>query len=296
MKLSFKSFISLLKYVMVIVIVFVIAMIVICLFMPTSKENFKEGVDNELTIDTLTRDIIINMTLDDIYKNVFEPFSNFNVDVFISKGKTLKSKIIELSNIATDPLTEEDIITLITKQMIEVEPSLTQVKIIEVCENAQKYYMENNEIMRQKQNELMDIFQNIFPQQKISPQQGFGVFQILTYKHKPKMNGVYLTNPFTQKSIDQFTGLPTIAVPATPTPTTPTPTPEPTPTPTPTTPTPTPTPTPTTPEPTPTPTSKNINNCSKYDNRKDECNKAFNTNKNKNCHYNDTKNKCRVIQ
>ena len=37
----------------------------------------------------------------------------------------------------------------------------------------------------------------------------------------------------------------------------------------------------------PTPTSKNINNCSKYDNRKDECNKAFNTNKNKNCHYND---------
>ncbi len=50
MKLSLKSFLSLLKYVMAIVIVFAIAVVVITLFMPTSMENFEEsGVEG---IDT----------------------------------------------------------------------------------------------------------------------------------------------------------------------------------------------------------------------------------------------------
>lgn len=269
MKLSLKSFISLLKYVMVIVIVFVFAMVVICLFMPTSMENFKEGVDDELTIDTLTRDIIINMTLEDLYKNVFEPFSDFNVDDFLTKGKALKSKLIELSNNATDPLTEKDIITLITKQMIEVNPSPTQVMIIDVCKKVEPYYKNNKEIMKQKENEIAELFQlNIFPQQKINLGDLWGVLIILMIKHEPKFKGgVSIMNPFTKKTIDQFTGLPT------PTPTTsasPTPTASATPKPTPK------------PTPTSTPATKE-KRCSTYNNNEPEC--ISNSYKGINCVY-----------
>ena len=46
MKVSLKSFLSLLKYLVIFSIIFTFAMIVITLFMTSSIENYKEGADS----------------------------------------------------------------------------------------------------------------------------------------------------------------------------------------------------------------------------------------------------------
>ena len=54
MKLSLKSFLSLLKYIMVIVIVFAIVVVAITVFMPTSMENFEESVVESIDTKPIT--------------------------------------------------------------------------------------------------------------------------------------------------------------------------------------------------------------------------------------------------
>jgi hypothetical protein len=140
----------------------------------------------------------------------------------------------------------------------------------------------------------MALFQNIFPQQKTNLITLLGVIMILNYKHQPKMNGVYLMNPFTKKNIDQFTGLPITPTTTTTTPTTTTTTPAAKTTPAATT---------TTPaavasKNTATPTAKSVTTpetkipCSTYDGKRDECirhkykrNCEYIHNENKNTYY-----------
>ena len=276
-KLSLKS---LLKYVMVIVILFTVVMVAITLFIPTYMKNFKEGIDEELTIETLTRDIIINMTLEDLYINVFEPFSNsnFTFDILLTKQDKLITKLKELSRNTTNPLTEKDINTLIIEKIIEVPPSENHKKISEVFFKIFKYAQDNPKEMQQLNEKYKngdEILNNIFESQKTPYQKIVLPFiQICTFKHQPPLKNGDVFNPITYKKIDQFTGL-TIPEPVA--------------------------------EPKPASQQSLASSSSAQVTKpqkgqilkkqckhvkKQQCNQTFNTTKNTNCHYKKKKNSC----
>lgn len=225
MKLSLKSFLSLLKYIMVIVIIFAVSMVAITLFMPTSMENFKEGVDGEITIDTLTRHKITHMDLNDLYKYAFEPFSDFTFKIndFLTKAEALADKLKELGENTTNPLTEEDINTLVTKKIIEVPPSDTHKKIGDFMEKMIKYSRDNQKEIVQHQTKIRNMTEKlntIFKAQTTKYSQViFPVIMLSDNKNKPPLkngpNGTSMgLNPFTKKNIDQFTGLPVSDTPS----------------------------------------------------------------------------------
>ena len=279
MKLSLKSFLSLLKYVMVIVIVFAIAMVAITLFMPTSMENFKEGVDEELTIDTLTRHKIVHMDLDDLYKYAFEPFSDFTfkIDHFLTKVEKLTDKLKELSKNATNPLTEEDINTLVTKKIIEVGPADAHKKMGKFVENMIKYAQENKKEFDQSQTKIQNTVKKldtIFEGQTTKFMDAFfPVIQIAEYKNKPPLkngpNGTGIVrNPITKKNVDQFTGLPASDAPTTAR----------------------------SAPPAATPARNTVKYCQIYNNNEKECNKSSRMDNGVNCKYDSISNKCTQMQ
>ena len=216
MKLSLKSFLSLLKYVMVIVIVFAFAMIAITLFMPTYMENFEEGVvvGEVFTIDSLTRDKIINMTLGDLYVNIFEPLRNPNLTVneFYENANKCMDKLTELAK--TDQLTEEDINSLITTKIIQVNPTDTHKEIAATLGSLMTWSGKHNtELQAANKSVMGEEFKrksmNIFTSQKTNYAMVLMiVMQISSYKFATADKISQVRNPFTGQPIDQFTGLP----------------------------------------------------------------------------------------
>ena len=223
MKLSLKSFLSLLKYIMVIVIVFAFAMIAITLFMPTYMENFEEGVvvGEVFTIDSLTRDKIINMTLGDLYVNIFKPLRNPNLTVneFYENANKCMDKLTELAK--TDQLTEEDINSLITTKIIQVNPTNVHKEITATLESLMKWSRKHNtELQAANKSVMGEEFKrksmNIFTSQKTNYAMVLMiVMQISSYKFATADKISQVRNPFTGQPIDQFTGL-TITTTTTP--------------------------------------------------------------------------------
>ena len=216
MKLSLKSFLSLLKYIMVIVIVFAFAMIAITLFMPTYMENFEEGVvvGEVFTIDSLTRDKIINMTLEDLYVNIFKPLRNPNLTVneFYENANKCMDKLTELAK--TDQLTEEDINSLITTKIIQVNPTNVHKEITATLESLMKWSRKHDtELQAANKSVMGEEFKrksmNIFTSQKTNYAMVLMiVMQISSYKFATADKISQVRNPFTGQPIDQFTGLP----------------------------------------------------------------------------------------
>ena len=216
MKLSLKSFLSLLKYIMVIVIVFAFAMIAITLFMPTYMENFEEGVvvGEVFTIDSLTRDKIINMTLEDLYVNIFKPLRNPNLTVneFYENANKCMDKLTELAK--TDQLTEEDINSLITTKIIQVNPTNVHKEITATLESLMKWSRKHDtELQAANKSVMGEEFKrksmNIFTSQKTNYVMVLNiVMQISSYKFATADKISQVRNPFTGQPIDQFTGLP----------------------------------------------------------------------------------------
>jgi hypothetical protein len=211
---------------MVIVIVFAFAMIAITLFMPTYMENFEEsdGVGKVFTIDSLTRDKIINMTLGDLYVNIFKPLRNPNLTVneFYENANKCMDKLTELAK--TDQLTEEDINSLITTKIIQVNPTDTHKEIAATLESLMTWSGKHNtELQAANKSVMGEEFKrksmNIFTSQKTNYAQVLMmVMQISSYKFATADKNAYIVNPFTGQPIDKITGLPITTTTTTTTP------------------------------------------------------------------------------